>query len=252
MNPAEHTEHTNRVPLTGIPVGSLGVPPMSGPSVPEYQRPLEAHPREEEYPPHPFEIFAWYDTVAGKTKYQVAPGAFTVNEYYFDSDIYDDTGQVFTGRSEECDVKLGVPVGPSLGIGPSSPSAEIASGDDYGVWIVIEITAGSSASVGGQGNAFFLWQREVPVVVASDNAPEKTDASALGPDSPYSNFHAFYLGKISVNSSGIPEVTQYRKSDIEWQGAAWFQPRIVSGDEPNDIRAGTDGGALYVAPEEEP
>jgi hypothetical protein len=171
MNPAEHTEHTNRVPLTGIPVSSLGVPPMSGPSVPEYQRPLESHPREE-YPPHPFEIFAWYDTVAGKTKYQVAPGAFTVNEYYFDSDIYDDTGQVFTGRSEECDVKLGVPVGPSLGIGPSSPSAEIASGDDYGVWIVIEITAGSSASVGGQGNAFFLWQREVPVVVASDNAPE--------------------------------------------------------------------------------
>jgi hypothetical protein len=49
MNPAEHTEHTNRVPLTGIPVRVLvaGPTPTHGPSVPEFQRPLEAHARRD-------------------------------------------------------------------------------------------------------------------------------------------------------------------------------------------------------------
>jgi len=207
----------------------------TGPTLPEY---------------HPFKIVAWYDASANKTKFQVGSGAFTANEYFFDSDIYDDTGQIFTCRSREESVKMGVPIGPNVGLGPSAAGVEIDKGDEYGVWIVVEVTVSSGTSI-TNGTPFFTVLLEVPVAIASANAPEKTQAADIGADSPYSNFHAFYLGKITVNENGIPFVEQYRKSDIEWQGSAWFRPRIVSLDEPNDIGTGTDGGARYVAPEEE-
>jgi hypothetical protein len=200
----------------------------TGPTLPEY---------------HPFKIVAWYDASESKTKFQVGSGAFTEN-------YYTHNGTIFVGATSERSVKMGTPTGSDIGLGPSAAGVEIDDDDEYGVWIVVEVAASSGTSI-TNGTPFFTVLLEVPVAIASANAPEKTQAADIGADSPYTNFHAFYLGKITVNENGIPFVEQYRKSDIEWQGSAWFQPRVVSAQEGNSITTGSDGGAYYQEPEEE-
>jgi hypothetical protein len=214
MNPAEHTEHTNRVPLTGIPASSLGVPPMSGPSVPEYQRPLEAHPREEVYS-HPFAVFAWYDDDEDKTWMQADDGAFTANGYTTDGESSD-----LASTNRDWRVRLGSSVGDFLGIGPTHPKLQLAKNSVYGVWVVGFLNASRASGTAGQWGLVNLVGD--PVLLLSTTATTLGDGNSITGGGSF--YHSWFIGRIEVSSSGVPEVTQHRRSDIDHQGCAWFEP----------------------------
>jgi hypothetical protein len=161
---------------------------------------------------HPFALFAWYDPAEEETYLQANYGAFTRHRYRYDT--------TFEATSQDLDVKSGSPVGSTIGLGGAGPRIELAANATYGVWIVMEVAA--SSGVGTGGTPFFIMGTEVPVLLADAGAPNKTDAASI--TSPYSNYHAWYIGQVVVNAAGYPQVTQHRKSDISWTGCAWFEP----------------------------
>jgi hypothetical protein len=164
---------------------------------------------------HPFRILAWYDSAAEKTWIASAFGAFTRNGYG------ENGAGDWTATSSDLSVRVGSDAGDFIGLTPSSGKIELASGNDYGVWLVARL-ADFNVSVSGQGVWNFINTTGDPFIIASTAATTPTSAGSISGVS--GKFHAWFLAFVGVNSAGIPLVSQYRKSDISHQGAIWFEP----------------------------
>jgi hypothetical protein len=163
---------------------------------------------------HPFQIRAWYDSENEETHVQVAFGAFTANTYG------EDGAGDYVANSTDYTVKVGSSTGDAIGLGADHPSLELASGDDYGIWVVATMTD-SNVAVPGQGVWQFISINASPYLIASTTATTPTASGSLGVSGKY---HAWFIGSVSVAANGMPLVSQHRKSDICHQGSIWFEP----------------------------
>jgi hypothetical protein len=169
-------------------------------------------------PVHPFAIRAWHYPTEEKTSLQVAHGAFTAHRYG------ENGSGDWTASSTDYAVRMGGPSGDFLGWGDAAPAIELGSNLTYGVWVLIPLNS-SSTGVSGVGTWKFINSVGDPWLVASVAATTPGASGLLGLVGEY---HAWYIGRVEVDTAGAPQWEQYRRSDITHSGSTWFEP------EPSD------------------